>query len=314
MKKKIIVPALALLAGVSLAGSITSTVAWYQYSTKTTAAYLGVSGGTSQNLQMRIVKAANQDAEDDWTSRITYTQMAEFLAESAYAGYGADMNPITTGNFAKTDAIGSFYGNPKAGYVNPAKWRQATTKDYVVIPLQLRYVERDADSTTFLAKEVSLSDLHIAKHGSSNDISDAIRVHFSAIQDDAAANTRKNLLFSKQGGSIDTHGQLDLDSEPGDDYYYTADKYGFGGTTKAYYDYGSGEQEAYAFDDANLQSLGSTVATTGKYLNVTVTIWVEGWQELLDLSTADPDDKSSVWDVTYIASQFEVGFEMEADA
>lgn len=309
MKKKIIVPALALLAGVSLAGSITSTVAWYQYSTKTTAAYLGVSGGTSQNLQMRIAKDG-QGAEAGWTSRFTYQQIEEYLADT---DYGAKMNPITTGAFEKTDPVGSFYGNPKAGHVDPAEWKAATKADYVVLPLQLRYIQTNSEGTSQLEKEVSLSDLHIAKHSSSNDISDAIRVHFSAIQDDAAANTRKNFLFSQQGGSIDTHGQLDLDSEPGDDYYFS-DKYGFANGTKNYYDYGSGEQEAYAFDSANQQLLGKTMATNGKYLNVTVTIWVEGWQELLDLSTADPDDKSSVWDVTYIASDFEVGFEMEANA
>ena len=310
MKKKIIVPALALLAGVSLAGSITSTVAWYQYSTRTQAAYLGVSGGTSENLQMRFLKDG-QAAEAGWTSRITYQQMEEYLSGTAY---GSKMRPITTGDFEKDDALGSFYGNPKAGEVSEANWKAAENADKVVIPLQLRYVEKNATETNFLAKEVKLSDLHIDKHVSTNDISDAIRVHFSAIQDDAAANTAKNYLFSKNGGSIDTHGQLDLDSEPGDDYYYTSDKYGFGDSSaKAYYDYGSGEQEAYAFDAANQQSLGSTVATAGKYLNVTVTIWVEGWQELLDLDSATPGAKSSVWDLEYIASDFEVGFEMEAN-
>lgn len=309
MKKKIIVPALALLAGVSLAGSITSTVAWYQYSTRTQAAYLGVSGGTSENLQMRFLKDG-QAAEAGWTSRITYQQMEEYLSGTAY---GSKMRPITTGDFEKDDALGSFYGNPKAGEVSEANWKAAENADKVVIPLQLRYVEKNATETNFLAKEVKLSDLHIDKHVSTNDISDAIRVHFSAIQDDAAASTAKNYLFSKNGGSIDTHGQLDLDSEPGDDYYYD-DKYGFNGGVKQYYDYGSGEQEAYAFDAANQQSLGSTVATAGKYLNVTVTIWVEGWQELLDLDSATPGAKSSVWDLEYIASDFEVGFEMEADA
>ena len=136
MKKKIIVPALALLAGVSLAGSITSTVAWYQYSTRTQAAYLGVSGGTSENLQMRFLKDG-QAAEAGWTSRITYQQMEEYLSGTAY---GSKMRPITTGDFEKDDALGSFYGNPKAGEVSEANWKAAENADKVVIPLQLRYV------------------------------------------------------------------------------------------------------------------------------------------------------------------------------
>ena len=45
MKKKIIVSALTLIAGFGLAGSVTSTIAWYQYSTRTNGALVGVSGG-----------------------------------------------------------------------------------------------------------------------------------------------------------------------------------------------------------------------------------------------------------------------------
>lgn len=312
MKKKIIVPALALLAGVSLAGSITSTVAWYQYSTRTTAAYVGVSGGTSENLQMRF-NIENQAADAGWTSRITIEQMSAYLATT---DYGDDMNPITTCGTARDAAIGSFYGNPKAGFADPAKWKAATKADYVVIPLQLRYVERDGTNESFAAKDVYLTDLHIDKHVSlKEDISDAIRVHFSGIQDDAAANTAKHGLFSKKGESIDTHGQLDLDSEPGNDYTYAQDKYGFKSDNKVYIDYGSGIQGAFA-STAVPYLLGSTSDVDGKYLNVNVTIWVEGWQKLpqAEDQNGDPTDYEAVWDLAkYLASDFEVGFELGTD-
>ena len=53
-KNRLIVPALTLLAGLTLAGSISGTIAWYQYSTRANGAYLGMSGGTPGNLQLRL--------------------------------------------------------------------------------------------------------------------------------------------------------------------------------------------------------------------------------------------------------------------
>ena len=44
MKKnlsKVIVPTLAIAIGAAIAGSISGTVAWYQYSTRVNVAYLG---------------------------------------------------------------------------------------------------------------------------------------------------------------------------------------------------------------------------------------------------------------------------------
>ena len=40
-KKNIIIPALMMAVGLGLVGSISGTVAWYQYSTRVNVAYLG---------------------------------------------------------------------------------------------------------------------------------------------------------------------------------------------------------------------------------------------------------------------------------
>ena len=77
-KNKIIVSALALAIGTSLAGSISGTVAWYQYSTRANVAYVGEASGFSSNLQMRF---ANDDSEDNiWRTRITWEEMNTKLA------------------------------------------------------------------------------------------------------------------------------------------------------------------------------------------------------------------------------------------
>ena len=52
--------------------------------------------------------------------------------------------------------------------------------------------------------------------------------------------------------------------------------------------------------------IGKTSANNGEYLKVTVTIWLEGWSELLKGTNGHQD--SSVWDEdTYVAQKFNVG-------
>ena len=312
MKKKIIIPAFALLIGTALAGSVTSTVAWYQYSTRTNAAYIGSAAGTSENLQMRI-----RDYNTiDWTSRITFGQMETYLGSTSY---GSKMVPITTGNLGKDDALpATLYQNPIAGIEAQTSWKPATAANYVVIPLQFRYVQRDGEleggvDEAFVNKQVNLNELLIQKRTNSThaDISSAIRVHFHAYNDSTPA-TIKNCLVSNAGSTIETHGALDLDSEPGNDYTYTVDKYGFGGDTTRTLDYGNNgqnpsQQASYAASAVPI-NLGNTGAVADKYLNVDITIWVEGWQKL-----GASGSESAIWSLAdYAASEFQVGFEFEA--
>lgn len=312
MKKKIIIPAFALLIGTALAGSISSTVAWYQYSTRTNAAYIGTTAGSSENLQMRI---QGYDVIP-WTSRITYAQMATYLGTTSY---GSKMVPITTGNQAKDAALpNKLYQNPIAGIEAQASWKEATAANYVVIPLEFRYVKRDGTLVNNVDevsenKQVNLRELVIEQRSGDStheDISDAIRVHFSAYNE-STPTTISNYLVSNQGATIDTHGALDLDSEPGDDYTYISDKYGFGGLTnenKKVLDYGeNGQQASYAVP-GNPMNMGNTGEVADKYLHIDVTIWVEGWQKL-----GAANSESAIWNLAdYVASEFQVGFEFEA--
>ena len=59
--KKIIVSTLALAMGAALAGSISGTVAWYQYSTRAPAEFLGVAAHCTENIELRI-KATGTNA------------------------------------------------------------------------------------------------------------------------------------------------------------------------------------------------------------------------------------------------------------
>ena len=312
-KNRLIVPALSLLIGVTLAGSISGTIAWYQYSTRANAAYVGVSSGTTGNLQLRLNGG-------EWLTRLTKNDVASYLSS---ANIGNDIKPITSGNMDKNDAVpANFYRNPIAGKGEYAKWEKADQSNYIVLPLELRFVEKNEN----VAKDVYLSDLYIASDANNaadkKDLSDAIRFHISSND----GTNQINRLISKQGGSVATNGKLDLDNDGNLDQAYTGNKYGFGDDNELVdVIYGEGNQVSYAADvdnglivgtnDENLdldkldldgvsKSIGKTVASDSNYLKVNITIWVEGWQEFAG---------SSIWDKDYIDSTFDVGFEFATD-
>ena len=64
--------------GAGVVGSISGTVAWFQYSTRSTVAFTGTSAHCTENLQIRLVKA-NQEAEDDWKSDLPASDIADVL-------------------------------------------------------------------------------------------------------------------------------------------------------------------------------------------------------------------------------------------
>ncbi len=316
-KNKLIVPALTLLAGITLAGSISGTIAWYQYSTRANGAYLGMSGGTIGNLQLRLNGG-------EWLTRLTKNDISSYLAAN---NLGQAVKPITSGNMDKDDAVpANFYRNPIFGRGEYSKWEKADETNYISLPLELRFVENNGSGENNIAKDVYLSDLYIAADVANGtekkDLSDAIRFHVAS--DDGT--NQINRLISKQGGSIDTNGKLDLDGDGNLDQVYEGNKYGFGENNNLVdVEYGEGEQVAYAAkvedgilvktndEDLDLdelefngasKSIGKTLASSSEYLKVNITIWVEGWQEFAN---------SPIWDANYIDSQFDIGFEFATD-
>ena len=339
MKKKIIISALALTIGAGLAGSITGTAAWYQYSTRTNVALIGASGGAAGNLNVRI-RQDGQAADAGWTTFISKKQLGDFLTSK---GYGTNIQPITPavsdaglGKDAalpvnSTDNELDFRSNPIPGKGPYEQWNRAKKENYVVIPLQLRYVKQGNNGQENLSEQVYLSDVTLEQRtvgGATNDISKALRFHISATD----GTNSVNHLISKEGGTTVTKGKLDLDGDGADDVARSSDKYGFSdadsATAPAAIDYGAGNQVAYSADpdatstmvaksrdglngddlvDASATSdklIGSTVAGSASFLNVDITIWVEGWQKFTNTS-----GDSSIWSTKFIGSDFNIGFE-----
>ena len=313
-KNRIIIPALSLLVGVTLAGSVSGTIAWYQYSTRANGLYVGTATGVNGNLQLSLDGG-------EWLTRLTKNDISSYLSAN---NIGQEIKPITSGDMCKDDALPTeFYANPIAGKDEYSKWQKAGANNYVTIPLELRFVQSGGTELNYVEKDVYLSDLYLAADAANGlvkkDISDAVRFHVST-------NAGINRLISKNGGSIATNGKLDLDGDDNFDQAYSGNKYGFDdGDQLVDIIYGNGNQESYAakvedgilvktnnedFDLDELElngvskSIGKTPKNSSEHLKVNITIWVEGWQEFAG---------SPIWEKDYIDSRFDVGFEFATD-
>ena len=238
---KIVVPTLAICLGAALVGSISGTVAWYQYSTRASTAYLGTTAGTSGNLKLRI------KGSDNWLNSLTHEDIKAYLASESL---GQNIIPITAGNINEDAALNKiggtgadkdlpkFYKNPVRDFsenvlYSSESWLQADQSMYVSIPLELCFIEFDGvkkndEDKAYLEKDVYISDLLIQEDWQNTkdtndykDLSSAVRVHISSYRDDddseGHANSAFNRLISKDGGTILTKGYLDLDGDNLDD-------------------------------------------------------------------------------------------------
>lgn len=377
-KTKFVVAALITCSVAALAGSISSTIAWYQYSTRVSAVYLGASAGSKGNLKIRI-KGTN-----NWTNDLTYIDVADYLREQ---NKGQLVTPITSGPMNADSAIKTndngemvFYQNPDGGvptervdYSNQS-WKTADDSMYVSIPLELSFQGEGTSGQSYLEKNVYISDLLIQgdwknKQNNKEDLSSAARVHISSYQsNDQSQNhsdTAINRLISKDGGTVLTEGYLDLDGDGDLDEYVTGPSganYHFGDedeTNRHYTAYGQGTQTSYcnkydiqngsyetlqgqtvnekvypavveSIEDTNIlkeesfeyvkegentptsKCIGKTVAfddmANEAYLNVIMTIWIEGWEPLPSPTDSNPDAKSPIWNPSdYIGSMFDIG-------
>ena len=377
-KVKFVVAALTACSIAALAGSVSSTIAWYQYSTRVSAVYLGASAGSKGNLKIRI-KGTNE-----WINDLTYKDIADYLSAE---NKGQLVTPITSGPMNADDAIKTdnngemvFYQNPdggvpaqRVGYDNQS-WKHANDSMYVSVPLELRFEFEQGGDISYLEKDVYISNLIIQgdwKNQQSNkeDLSSAVRVHLSSYQSNDQSQghsaTAINRLISKDGGTVLTEGYLDLNGDGDLDEYVSGPSganYDFGKEDQIvhyYTSYGEGTQTSYcnkttiqngsyktlqgdsidekiypsvveSIPETNIlveesfeftkegetnptsKCIGKTVAfddmANEAYLNVVMTIWIEGWEPLPSPTTSNPDAKSPIWNPSdYIGSMFDVG-------
>lgn len=307
--RRLMLASISSVAGMSLVGSIFGTVAWYQYSTRATASIMGSDASVSENLQITL-----GDGNDgaNWKTDLTRNDIYNYvknttdnpenaLSVKAVTNVGTTEKNYVLGN---EDALGTFYSHPVYQYADYSSWNTVTEAagNYVTFPLSFKVV---ANANAVIPTEglsLYLNDLRIVQSGDTGkDISDAVRVHFSS--------TTNNLLLSKEGGAIDTHGPLDLNGDGHNDK--EMNKYDFDTDAKELvYGASNSTQTSFKLDDVKPtddkgkltgdKELGKI--TKDGILTVTVTMWLEGWQKLGETGKA-----SSIWNTDFIGSNFNVG-------
>ena len=299
MNKKIIVSALALAMGATLAGSISGTVAWYQYSTRAQAAYIGTSVGLSENLEVKT-------SASTWKRELTSTEI-----DAALGSTGSEMVPVTTGDLDKDDAVPAataFYANPEYGMAGYSTWTNATAANIAQFTLNFHYKKTSASggTATYEAKKLNLINLTIVDE-SGADLYKAVRVHF-------AAGSNYN-LFARDS-QTDVASPADIDTAT----YGNLDT-GNNGVYDKTEGYEWDDRDTVVYGDADTHQIANNAGKTGLafYLGdlpanetglaVTVTIWLEGWTKLSSIPANNADTgTSAIWSPqTYINKAFKVG-------
>lgn len=338
--RKAIISSLALLAGASLIGSVTGTIAWYQYSISAQVAMEGTTAHCSKLLQISIDDGDNDLSNNVWGNDFGTGDLPNL-----------PFSPITTGEMNKDDPLsvktiydddhvtpkssGLFYASPSLLQGEYDNWLMAGEDSYAQFALLVKVKDVNKEESN-LVNDVYLTDLTIQDASNSNvDLSNAIRVHFSAQSPDSSS---KNFLFAKDVEETEVGGFLDMDGDKEYDAYgYEWEEgrpclYGGGTVTPITetdpvtgdevitgYDVDPLMQYSYKSSDSSILAsetsegdiiggtpLGKTGANADEYLKITVTIWLEGWSPLLQ--GVSETTNNSVWDnKSYLEKSFNVG-------
>lgn len=296
-RKGLYIPLLAALTCITALSTVTGTLAWYQYSALASASYIFTTAKATELLQIRV-------GEGDWKSSLTSADFTSYLGGT----YGTAIQPISsTGVQARDADLNPLKANPRYQVTESDNWGDALTASYVTFPISFRVTDGTVSNgeAGLLNKDAPLylSDFKI-RNETSSALSSALRVHFA----NRTEGANKFILLSENGGTIDTHGNLDLN---GDGALDTGVRYEWDtDTTPLVYGGSDATETSYAPSDVlgTVDADGSirsgislgTIPALGT-LTLNVTLFLEGWQTLGEAS-------SSMWDVaTYTGIQLGVG-------
>ena len=309
--KKIIVSTLALAMGAALAGSISGSVAWYQYSTRAAAQFKGTSIGTTGNLQVKMEYGTHVSGYSTYVDNSAAPDQFKPMSASG----------TTAGSL-------TYYRAPVARQAQLPEYGSTEQKDYVEYTLSFQFLEDGSP----IQKNVYLTYFAIENAGSANDISSAVRVEIigtnkfflSKVAADDTSTTTVNELQTI------THGELDLDPEglPGynkpDTLFWKLDDSDYDSTanpTNAI-DYINGSSQSYTtqahsaalntstdpydLDTDNEAKVLTTTTNTSTAASIKVRIWLEGWDLL--------GGTSARWAETYMNQNFNVNMQFACSA
>ena len=333
--KKIIVSTLALAMGAALAGSVSGTVAWFQYSTRAQVSYMGTSAHCSEALEVQAttVAATSLDASA-WKTELKSADIDTVMGVTPTNP--KKLEPITSGELTSAGGLsGTFYKNPMYQIPEYANWGTAGEENYVQFALHFHVKDINGESSaTYLKKDLFLTDLTIKSINDEGgaDLYKAVRVHFSTNE-----STATNNLFASDedsdAGEITTalSGNLDLNNDGNFDKaaYYEWETapttnlvYGDSGKTQVAKNVKAANVLSNDADPYNItanQGKIGQISAADDGLKVIVTIWLEGWTQLSDMAdlpsgVTDTAEDKAVWEPeTYINKKFQVGMRFAVD-
>lgn len=317
--KKIIVSTLALAMGAALAGSVSGTVAWYQYSTRVLTSYIGSSAKCAENLQVSLTGNDN-----DFKSELL---ISDFANGARTDKKGTALLPITFGAAQETGSTAASdpalvatapYKHPKYQNFEYEKWGTAEANSYLQYDLYFRVLDVDGAATkNYIAKKLYFEDFTLNytptnSGGSATAFKEALRVQFDQI---TPAGAKRILLSNTAQSDVKLGGKLDLNA---DGSFDKVGGYVFSETdTRVDGEYGDKTilQDTEAFSTykgtvtngsltAGSKELGTTVAGTyskDAALHFVVTVWLEGWDATGETAA------TSIWDAADYIGSFQLG-------
>jgi hypothetical protein len=296
MNKKLVVPFLASVCGLSIAGGLGGAFAWYQFNSQVRTSFIGTSVAEAGILQIGYLNDQNQMV---WGRDRIMPDVK--------------MVPVTFGALGTDGSLGqTAYGYPEAGKQlgngYSTGWSAVENgKGFYQYDIYLRALKSDAASEgdptqgiapgyKLAAQDVYMSKLTLedASHANPDDgayIANALRVHLNVNETGG-----KKVLISKQAitaaNPLNLYGALDLDGDGQSDKYDvdnwesnygTTCTYGINGQTqitKGISDIIQERDSDGMMPSTATEKLICTTKTGAEMTKITVTVWLEGWSLL----------------------------------
>ncbi|MBR4378107.1 MAG: hypothetical protein IKP50_04445 [Bacilli bacterium] len=271
INKKLLIPVFASAMGLSVIGGLSGAVAWYQYNTKVSASYMGVTTADGGVLQISTNGT-------DWDRDLYFGSATSKLHPVTFGDLGNELELPTKAR-----------KHPHAGVADPSQWDEATVNvDYYQFNMYVKALKLENGEYVQKAVNVYLEDFVLqAITEGKTDIGSALRVHLDI------AGGSKYLISPTAitGQACPLFGNLDLDRSGADDKvggYQWEENYN--------QDLVYGTEDAYQVTTgadsliSNSQALFSTSASD--LVRITVTVWLEGWHKVAFGTNA----ASAIWD------------------
>lgn len=275
---------LALAVGtlVSFGGALSSTLAWFAYSTTVDVQMQGTSINETEQLQVGL--KTDLTFSDALINQFNLTQVVDgddtytFAAPGAgfdsslinyyltEKGYASDtLTPVTSGKYENGDSL-NLKVAPHAGH--PQITDVAPNYNFALIPFAFRVVRVDSVGASIYAKNqaIWITNARVVADNGFNNVHRAVRVHFSGCKFDGQDVIENKFIFNPSAANDVTRynnvaGLLNLD---GDEYYDVYDEtYGIDGEEIVYGEYdGTLPSKTHIEEDSEIIDMNNTGSTS----------------------------------------------------